>query len=85
VAAGVKQPSISNKAFQPRPMQAYAPVSGGAVGTGVLIDAGLYQAAPGYVAVLSATVPSASLATTAPAVTAAIGGVTDTFWMQPML
>lgn len=84
-AAGVKNPSIGGKFFVPRPMVAYAPVSGGAVGTGVLIDSGLYQAAPTYVATLAAAAASAGLPTTAPVVTAAIGGVNDYFWMQPTL
>jgi hypothetical protein len=84
-ASGAAQPAISTEFFTPRQMVAYAPVSGGAVGTGVVVDGGLYQAAPGAVLVMLPAVASAALPTTAPAVTAAIGGVNDTFMLQPVL
>lgn len=61
-----------------RNVDIYAPVSGGAVGTPVIIDSGLFQVAPTPLVLQE----SGTAATTAPAVTFALGGVEDTSMFQ---
>ncbi len=58
----------------------YAPLSGGAVGTPVISDGGLYYSAPTALVVQE----SGAAPGTAPAVTFTLGGVNDTALFQPL-
>jgi len=85
VAAGYKNPAISNDLFTIRPGNIFATVAAGALNaTGSIIDGGLFQSAPTAMITHAATT-SGLLPTNAPAATFAIGGVTDTFVIQATL
>lgn len=64
-----------------RPANIYAPISGGALGTPVVGDGGMFQEVPTGVVVQEA---SSSAVTTTPVVTFTVGGVADTIGLQPL-
>lgn len=82
-AGAVINPLIGQNIIIPRPANIYAPVSAGAVGTPVILDGGLFEAAPTPM-ITSATTTSALAATTAPAATFAMGGTVAYVVMQPV-
>lgn len=67
--------------IQVRPANIYAPISGGALGTPVIVDGGMFQEVPTPIVVQEA---SSVAVTTTPAVTVAVGGVPDTIVLQPL-
>lgn len=80
VAPAIVQGEVSTGYFRVRRANISAPVSGGAVGTPVLQDSGLFQAAPTPVIVqASGAVPG-----TAPAATFTMGGVDDVCSIQSL-
>ena len=82
-AGAVINPLIGQNLILPRPANIYAPVSAGAVGTPVILDGGLFEAAPTSM-ITSVTTTSALAATTAPAATFTMGGTTAYVVMQPV-
>lgn len=80
-ASGVGTPALNADLFPVRQMNAYAPVSGGSVGTPVIADGGLYSAVPSPL-ILQA---SGAAPGTAPAATFAVGGLRDHCWLQAVL
>ena len=78
-AGAIVNPSISTGLFIPRPAQIYAPVSGGSLGTPLVVNGGLFQVAPLPVLVVNPT-SAAPTVGTAPALT--MGSATDMILVQ---
>lgn len=82
-AGATVNPRISTGLFVPRPAQIYAPVSGGAIGTAVVLDGGMFQVAPtGNVIATSSA--SGQLPSTASAATLTMGSAPTTVTIQPL-
>lgn len=78
-AGAIVNPAISTAMFIPRQAQISAPISGGALGTPVVVDGGLFQAAPSPVLLVPPT-SAAPTPGTNPALT--MGSATDTILVQ---
>jgi hypothetical protein len=78
-AANLANPYFGAGRLNVRPANIYAPVSGGALGTPVIVDAGLFETAPVPVIVQQ----SGAAPGTAPAATFAIGAVRDAVYITP--
>lgn len=82
-AGAIVNPRIGAGLFVPRKGVIYAPVSGGAAGTAVIVDGGIFQSVP-TANTLATSVASAALPTTATAATLTMGSVSDRISLQPV-